>query len=83
MQGVVGVIIAGTDGQVHKSTLTEQQTQEYARRIPVLAALASNNVRDLDPQDELQFLRVRSAKHEILVAPSECFAGHAAGHASS
>jgi hypothetical protein len=28
-------------------------------------------VRELDPLDDLEFLRVRSAKHEIMVAPRE------------
>jgi hypothetical protein len=50
MQGVEGVIIAANDGQIHKSTLNEQLTQEYASQIPGLAALARNVVRDLDPQ---------------------------------
>ena len=30
-------------------------------------------VRDLDPSNELTFLRVKSAKHEVLVAPDEAF----------
>lgn len=49
-QGVEGVIIAGNDGQIHKTTLNEQLTQKYASQIPSLAALARNVVRDLDPQ---------------------------------
>lgn len=40
----------GSDGQIHKTTLNEQLTQEYASQIPSLASLARNVVRDLDPQ---------------------------------
>ena len=30
-------------------------------------------VRDLDPTNELTFLRVKSLKHEVLVAPDDSF----------
>lgn len=50
LQGVEGVLIAGNDGQIHKTTLDEQLTQQYASQVPSLAALARNVVRDLDPQ---------------------------------
>ena len=49
-QGVEGVLIAGNNGQIHKTTLSEQLTQDYASQIPSLAALARNVIRDLDPQ---------------------------------
>lgn len=31
-----------------------------------------SSVRDIDPTNDLTFLRIRSKKHEILVAPREC-----------
>ena len=34
-----------------------------------LAAQARSAVRDIDPQNDLTFLRIRSKKHEIMVAP--------------
>ncbi|KAF6253888.1 putative bithoraxoid-like protein [Scenedesmus sp. NREL 46B-D3] len=49
--------------------LKEQLTQDYASMIPSLTALARNMVRELDPQNDMEFLRVRSAKHEVMVAP--------------
>jgi hypothetical protein len=70
----MGVVIAGSDGQIHKTTLGEQDTHDIVGQLPMLSALARNMVRELDPQDELEFLRVRSLKHEIMVAPSECAA---------
>ncbi|WIA33348.1 hypothetical protein OEZ86_006485 [Tetradesmus obliquus] len=68
-KGVLGCIIAGTDGSIHKTTLDEQLTQDYTSMVPSLTALARNMVRELDPQNDLEFLRVRSAKHEVMVAP--------------
>ena len=35
--------------------------------------MARSAVRDLDPQNDLQFLRLRSKQHEILVAPDPEF----------
>ena len=46
-------------------------TKQYSELIPSLADLARNLVRDLDPQNDLEFLRIRSFKHEIMVAASE------------
>ena len=41
--------------------------------VGLLAAMARSAVRDLDPQNDLQFLRLRSKQHEILVAPDPEF----------
>lgn len=38
-----------------------------------LAAKARSVVRDLDPQNDLTFLRIRSRKQEIIVAPDNEF----------
>ena len=61
----------GADNQVIKSTLDESTTADYADLLPGLTAMARSMVRELDPLNDLEFLRVRSAKHEIMVAPSE------------
>lgn len=44
-------------------------TVQYAGLLHSLAAQARNCVRDIDPQNDLTFLRVRSKKNEIMVAP--------------
>ena len=36
---------------------------QYAQLIPQLASMARSLVRDLDPQNDLQFLRIRSKHH--------------------
>lgn len=46
---------------------------QYAANISQLAVKARSVVRDLDPQNELTFLRIRSKKHEIMVAPDKDF----------
>ncbi|XP_026190561.1 dynein light chain roadblock-type 2 [Cyclospora cayetanensis] len=68
-KGVRGVIVLGADGAVLRSTLDAQQTAAYAGAASQLSERARSLVRDLDPQNDVTFLRVRSKKHEILLAP--------------
>ncbi|KAJ3217507.1 hypothetical protein HDU81_000818, partial [Chytriomyces hyalinus] len=43
---------------------------QYSTLVTQLAAKGKGVVRDLDPEDDLTFLRIRSKKHEIMVAES-------------
>nr|CAB61260.1 putative bithoraxoid-like protein [Spermatozopsis similis] len=72
-KGVLGTIIIDHNGVTLHSTLDDKTTAEYTELIPALSMLAKNLVRDVDPQNDLDFLRVRSLKHEIMVAPKEEF----------
>lgn len=56
-----------------KSTLDNTTTVQYAGLISLLADKARSVVRDLDPSNDLTFLRIRSKKHEIMVAPDKEF----------
>ena len=38
-------------------------------------------MRDLDPTNDLSFLRIRTVKHEIMVAPGRWVGGQAGGRA--
>ena len=44
---------------------------QYSVLISSLAKRAKSTVRDLDPTNELTYLRIKSKKHEVLVAPDE------------
>lgn len=79
-KGVYGTMVVGSNGQPLRSTFDENFLKQYpdavpqlADLIPSLASLARNLVRDLDPQNDLEFLRIRSLKHEIMVAAKEDF----------
>lgn len=52
-----------------KSTLDNTTSVQYAALITQLCDKARCAVRDLDPSNDLTFLRLRSKKHEIMVAP--------------
>ncbi|XP_019870903.1 dynein light chain roadblock-type 2 [Aethina tumida] len=72
-KGVVGTIVVNSEGIPIKSTLDNTTTVQYAGLISSLADKARSVVRDLDPSNDLTFLRIRSKKHEIMVAPDKEF----------
>ena len=48
-----------------RTTLEKKQTEQYAELVSQLAAKARSVVRDLDPMNDLTFLRIRSKKHVL------------------
>jgi len=54
-----------------KTTMDNTTTVQYAGLISQLSDKARSVVRDLDPTNDLTFLRIRSRKHEIMVAPGK------------
>ncbi|XP_021162892.1 dynein light chain roadblock-type 2 isoform X1 [Fundulus heteroclitus] len=70
-KGVIGTILVNGDGIPVRTTLDNSTTSQYARLLRSFTALASSAVRDVDPQNDLTFVRIRSKKHEIMVAPAE------------
>ncbi|XP_050429229.1 dynein light chain roadblock-type 2-like [Adelges cooleyi] len=72
-RGVIGTIVVNGDGIPIKSTLDNTTSVQYAGLIQQLADKARSVVRDLDPSNDLMFLRMRTKKHEIMVAPDKDF----------
>ncbi|XP_073797719.1 dynein light chain roadblock-type 2 isoform X2 [Danio rerio] len=54
-----------------RTTLDNSTSVQYAGLLHQLTMKARSAVRDIDPQNELTFLRIRSKKHEIMVAPDK------------
>lgn len=52
-----------------RTTLDNSTTVQYAGLLHQLTMKARSTVRDIDPQNDLTFLRIRSKKHEIMIAP--------------
>ena len=44
-----------------------------ARLIPQLVIKAKNTIRDLDSHNDLKFMRLKTTKYEILIAPDNEF----------
>ncbi|XP_022069985.1 dynein light chain roadblock-type 1 [Amphiprion ocellaris] len=70
-KGVQGIIIVNSEGIPVKTTLDNSSTVQYAGLIHQLVMKARSTVRDIDPQNDLTFLRVRSKKNEIMIAPDK------------
>ncbi|KAJ3191677.1 Dynein light chain roadblock-type 2 [Irineochytrium annulatum] len=70
-KGVEGIVIVNMEGIPIRTTLDNDKTVQHAALITQLTAKARSVVRDLDPQNDLTFLRIRSKKHEIMVAPDK------------
>ena len=71
---VMGILVVNSDGIAIKSTPNIEADQTtYANNIAALAAKARHCVRDLDPTNDLTFLRIRSKKNEYMVAPEKDF----------
>lgn len=68
-KGVIGVVIVNNDGIPLKSTLDNNTSVHYASQIHSLTSKARAVIKEIDSSNDLRFLRVRSKKHEILVAP--------------
>ena len=70
-KGVVGIVIVNGDGVPIRTTLDQELAVQYAALVSQLTLKARHMVRELadDGTDDLQFLRVRSKRHEIMIAP--------------
>ncbi|XP_048372000.1 dynein light chain roadblock-type 2 [Sphaerodactylus townsendi] len=68
-KGVIGTIVVNAEGIPIRTTLDNSTTVQYAGLLHQLTMKAKSTVRDIDPQNDLTFLRIRSKKHEIMVAP--------------
>ena len=75
-KGVAGLLIVDDSGKVLRTTLPTSDPHNnplhIAKKVTELAMKARSVVRDLDPQNDMTFFRVRSKnKQEIMVAPDK------------
>uniref|UniRef100_A0A5G2QYQ6 Dynein light chain roadblock-type 1 n=1 Tax=Sus scrofa TaxID=9823 RepID=A0A5G2QYQ6_PIG len=70
-KGVQGIIVVNTEGIPIKSTMDNPTTTQYANLMHSFILKARSTVREIDPQNDLTFLRIRSKKNEIMVAPGK------------
>lgn len=74
-KSVKGYVICNSDGQVlrrHQSKSAEE-AQLLSSAMEKLAKKASGVIRDLNPTDQLQYLRIRSRRKEVVVAKDDQF----------
>ncbi|XP_002984172.2 dynein light chain roadblock-type 2 [Selaginella moellendorffii] len=73
LRDVIGTMIVAANGNVLRTTLPQDLAFKYATKIPSLAAMARSGVRELDPQNDLQMLRIKTLLHEIIVIAEPLF----------
>uniref|UniRef100_A0A0K8TIC7 Dynein light chain roadblock n=1 Tax=Lygus hesperus TaxID=30085 RepID=A0A0K8TIC7_LYGHE len=71
--GVIGTVIINKEGQVIKSTLDNTTSLQYATMAMRVCDSSLSALRDIDATNDLTFLRVRTKKHEIMIAPDKEF----------
>ncbi|MEQ2225616.1 hypothetical protein ILYODFUR_019345 [Ilyodon furcidens] len=67
-RGVEGAIIATSEGIIMRSTLEEQITVQYVALIQPLLMKTKKTLQDMDSEDELTHLRLRTEKNELIIA---------------
>ncbi|XP_038627139.1 dynein light chain roadblock-type 2-like [Tachyglossus aculeatus] len=68
---VVGVMVISADGTPIKKNLMYPATVQYAKHLHHLIELAHYAVKEFNPQDALNLLRIATEKYEILVIPAK------------
>ncbi|XP_048818945.1 dynein light chain roadblock-type 1-like isoform X3 [Lagopus muta] len=69
--GLQGIIVVNSGGIPIISTMDNTTTLQYAGLLQHFIVMARSIVRDIDPQNDLTFLRIRSKKNEIMIAPEK------------
>ncbi|KAJ2160821.1 hypothetical protein GGF46_001951 [Coemansia sp. RSA 552] len=67
-RGVESVTVLTKDGRVIRTTASVEQGELHGKLLGRLARDAADIVEELEDQDELSFLRIRTKRHEIMVA---------------
>ena len=70
-KGVEGIVVCNFEGVSLKSTLSKELSTQYAGLMAQLVTKARSVLRTIDTDDDLVFLRARTKKHEVMVAPGD------------
>mmetsp|Transcript_337 Transcript_337/g.824 ORF Transcript_337/g.824 Transcript_337/m.824 type:complete len:108 (-) Transcript_337:114-437(-) len=69
-KGVKRVFVINSRGQTIRSSLNDpEEERRYAGLISELTKKTQSMVRELDPDNALKFLRIRTLTEEIMIAP--------------
>lgn len=51
--------------------MSDELTNKYTSNLSELINKARSAIRDIEPTDDLTFIRIRSKNHEIMIAPDK------------
>ena len=66
-------MIVNSKGIAIKTTMNQIETMEYGSVINGFLTTAQNTLKSLHAEEEINFIRIRSNKHEIMIAPEKEF----------
>ncbi|UPR00880.1 dynein light chain roadblock-type 2 protein [Chloropicon primus] len=70
-KGVEGIIVVSNDGIPIRTTLEPEITVQYAALVTRFTEKSKSVLTQVNGEDDLKFLRIRSKKHEIMIAPDK------------
>ncbi|KAH7700706.1 dynein light chain 2Bcytoplasmic [Aphelenchoides avenae] len=70
-KGVTGVIIMDSIGRAIRSTLDDESTAQHTALLQQLCDKSKGVVKEMDASNDLTFLRLRTKKNEIMIAPDK------------
>ncbi|KAI8344499.1 hypothetical protein BC941DRAFT_365899 [Chlamydoabsidia padenii] len=70
-KGVKGVLIMNHAGQTIRTSMDPELTKLYAMQYSPLVKQTQATVSTIDEENDLTFLRIRTKKHEVMIAPNE------------
>ena len=73
LPGVQGIMVMNSDGIPIRTTLPQSKTALIVGLLHGLLLKTKAAVKEMDHQNELSFIRLRSHKDEILIAPDREF----------
>ncbi|XP_017060872.1 uncharacterized protein LOC108101160 [Drosophila ficusphila] len=68
LPGVTGAILIDGQGVTVRTNIPTSSAQLYANRMRPLVTMARSMVSDLEPGDELSYVRLRTRRQEMMVA---------------
>lgn len=70
-KGILGTVVIGKNGNPIKSTMNDKTSLHYAGLFGQVIDKANFAIESLDPENELDFLRIRTRKHEVIITPDD------------
>uniref|UniRef100_A0AC34G272 Dynein light chain roadblock n=1 Tax=Panagrolaimus sp. ES5 TaxID=591445 RepID=A0AC34G272_9BILA len=72
-KGVTGIIIMDNFGRSIRSTLDDETTRKHSALLKQLCDQSKSVTKEIDATNDLAFLRLKTSKNEIMVAPDKDF----------
>ena len=72
-KGVIGVIIVNQKGVAIRTTMDQTKTIDYGSLINQFTTNSQKAIKNMHPEEDVVFIRIRSRLHEIMIAPDKEF----------